>query len=44
LIGRRNKNIAAIALANKNIRVIWAMMARGEKFNPAYVSQAPVMT
>ena len=42
LIGRRNKNIAAVALANKNIRIIWAMMTRGEKFNPAHVSQAPV--
>ncbi|HAZ42428.1 MAG TPA: IS110 family transposase, partial [Methylococcaceae bacterium] len=44
LIGRRNKNIAAVALANKNIRIIWAMMTRGEKFNPAHVSQAPVPT
>jgi len=42
LIWRRNKNIAAVALANKNIRIIWAMMTRGEAFNPAHVSQAPV--
>ena len=42
LIGRRNKNIAAVALANKNIRIIWAMMTRREAFNPAHVSQAPV--
>lgn len=42
IIGRRNKNIAAAALANKNIRIIWAMMTRGEAFNPAHVSQAPV--
>lgn len=42
LIGRRNKNIAAVALANKNIRIIWAMMTKGEKFNPAHVSEAPV--
>lgn len=42
LIGRRNKNIAAVALANKNIRIIWAMMTRGETFDPAHVSLAPV--
>jgi transposase len=42
LIGRRNKNIAAVALANKNIRIIWAMMTRGEAFDPAHVSLAPV--
>lgn len=42
LIGRRNKNIAAVSLANKNIRIIWAMMTRGEAFNPGHVSQAPV--
>ena len=42
LIVRRNKNIAAVALANKNIRTIWAMMTRCEKFDPAHVSQAPV--
>ena len=42
LIGRRNKNIAAVALANKNIRIIWAMMARGERFNPAHISLAPL--
>lgn len=42
LIGRRNRNIAAVALANKNIRIIWAMMTRGETFDPAHVSLAPV--
>ena len=42
LIGRRNKNIAAVALANKNIRIIWAMMTRGERFNPAHISLAPL--
>ena len=43
LIGRRNKNIAAVALANKNIRIIWAMMTKGEKFNPSHVSEAPTL-
>jgi transposase len=44
LIGRRNKNIAAVALANKNIRIIWAMMTRGEKFTPSRISLAPEPT
>ena len=30
LIGRRNKNVAAVALANKNVRVIWALLAKGK--------------
>ncbi len=30
IITRRNKNIATVALANKNARVIWAMLSRGE--------------
>lgn len=42
LISRRNKNIAAVALANRNIRIIWALMTKGEKFDPDHVSQAPV--
>lgn len=42
LIGRRNKNIAMVALANKNIRIIWAMMTKGVKFDPAHVGQAPL--
>lgn len=44
LIGRRNKNIAAVALANKNVRIIWAMLARDTAFNPAHVSVAPTPT
>ena len=42
LIGKRNKNIAAVALANKNVRIIWAMLARDTPFNPAHVSVAPM--
>jgi transposase len=30
---RRNKNIATVALANKNARLIWAMLARGERYH-----------
>jgi transposase len=25
LIARRNKNVAVVALANKNVRIIWAL-------------------
>jgi len=36
LIMRRNKNIAAVALANKNACVIWALLAKGTTFRPDY--------
>jgi transposase len=32
LIGRRNKNVAAVALANKNARIVWALLAREREF------------
>jgi transposase len=32
LLGRRPRKVAAVALANKIARVIWAMMARGETY------------
>lgn len=35
LIERRGKNKATVALANKNIRVTWALMAKGEQYQPA---------
>jgi transposase len=35
LIARRNKNIATVALANKNARIIWSILAREEKYRPA---------
>ena len=34
LITRRNKNIATVALANKNARIIWAVLSRGETYRP----------
>lgn len=34
LITRRNKNIATVALANKNARIIWAVLTRGEAYRP----------
>jgi transposase len=35
LAERRGANIAAVALANKNARVLWALMARGEEYRTA---------
>lgn len=35
---RRNKNVAAVALANKNARIAWALLAHDRKFLPNYVS------
>ena len=32
LLERRPRKLAAVALANKMARVIWAMMARGEAY------------
>ena len=32
LMARRPVKVAAIALANKIIRMVWAMMVRGEKY------------
>lgn len=35
LIARRNKNIATVAMANKNARIIWSILTRGERYQPA---------
>lgn len=40
LMMRRNKNIAAVALANKNARVIWALLAKDRTFHPDHASAA----
>jgi len=40
LMVRRNNNIAAVALANKNARVIWALLAKGTEFRPDYADAA----
>jgi len=37
LAERRGKHIAAVALANKTARIIWALLARGEEYRPALV-------
>jgi hypothetical protein len=32
LMGRRNKNVAAVALANKNVRIVWALLAHDRDY------------
>ena len=36
VIGRRNKNVAAVALANKNARTIWALLAYERNYESNY--------
>jgi len=38
LAARRNANIAAVALANKNARIIWALLAHERDYEAAYVA------
>jgi hypothetical protein len=40
LVQRRNANVAAVALANKNARVVWALLAQGREYQPGYVTRA----
>ena len=37
LLTRRHPNIAAVALANKNVRTVWALLAHGREFKAHYV-------
>ena len=39
LLARRSRNVAAVALANKNARIAWALLAHERTFQPDY---APV--
>jgi transposase len=41
LLARRNKNIAAVALAAKNARIAWALLAHERRFDPDYVAIRP---
>jgi transposase len=36
MLGRRHKNVAAVARANKNARVAWALLAHGRDYNAGY--------
>jgi transposase len=41
LIGRRNKNIAAVAVANRNARIAWALLTRKEDYKPPEIRHLP---
>jgi transposase len=36
LVARRNRNVAAVALANKNAQIVWAILAREREFRSDY--------
>jgi transposase len=38
LVGRRNKNVAAVAMANKNARTVWALLAHDREYRPDYAA------
>jgi transposase len=40
LLTRRHRNIAACALANKSARIVWAVLAHGREYDPAYGASA----
>ncbi len=40
LMARRNNNVASVALANKNARIIWALLAKDRVFRPDYTTLA----
>ena len=40
LLARRHKNVAAVALANKNVRTIWALLAHDRAYEAGYVRAA----
>jgi transposase len=38
LMGRRNKNVATVALANKNARIVWAMLTKNSQYDSKHIS------
>jgi transposase len=36
IVRRRNKNVTTVALANKNARTVWALLANGRGYNADY--------
>ncbi|BBP03044.1 putative family 20 transposase [Sulfuriferula plumbiphila] len=42
LMARRNKNVAAVVLANKNARIIWALLTKDSLFRADYTSAVAV--
>jgi transposase len=41
LVARIGWQKAVVALANKNARILWAVLSKGQKFDPNYVSPRP---
>lgn len=39
VVQRRNKNVAAVALANKNARIVWALLAHDRPYQAGYASR-----
>jgi len=40
LVGRRHPNVAAVALANKNARIVWALLKYDRDYQPHYKASA----
>lgn len=36
MLGRRHKNVAAVARANKNARIVWALLTHGQDYNASH--------
>jgi transposase len=43
LLQRRSPNVVAVALANKNARIVWALLAHDREFRPDYLSAKAAM-
>ncbi len=39
LVARRHHNVAAVAMANKNARLVWALLSSGKAYEPGYAPQ-----
>lgn len=44
VLKRRNKNVAAVALANKNARIVWALLAHERQFQAGYAPAEAVQS
>ena len=42
VVQRRNKNVAAVALANKNTRIVWALLAHDRRYETSYRKAAEI--
>ena len=42
VVSRRNKNVAAVALANKNARIVWALLAHERRYETDYTRAVEV--